>query len=60
MGDQLVAETATYISRNRHRGRIYKALSGIRMRDPANRRFQNYVSDRTANGIGRNYLRINK
>jgi len=60
MSDRLVAETATYTSRNRHRRRKSKILSGIRARYPANRMFQNYVLDRTANGLRHNYLRMNK
>jgi hypothetical protein len=37
LSDQLVAETATYTTHNKEKGRTVHAISGIRARDSSNR-----------------------
>jgi hypothetical protein len=56
MSDQLVTETATYTTHNKHKKRIFMPLARSEPAIPAMKQLQTYDLDRTATGIGPNVI----
>ena len=54
--DQLVAEDATYITHNKHNGRLSVPSAGFQLTIPAIKRLQTFALYRMANGIDSSYV----
>jgi len=54
--DQLVAEDATYITHNKHNGRLSVPSAGFQPVIPAIKRLQTFALYRTATGIDSSYV----